>query len=287
MIHLYEKVCKTKDNKYGIVENNSNNPFLEGPCLITILAAPLSLKEVNGAMSQIAKLINPNIDTFYDKDKRIFGLGFGNYYSSDDRFSKIYPDDEWIDDFLNKYFYPLFLNNNNKIDPLLAMKNFRNITFLTYCGGTRLFLNLEKKIKSKMSDVGYSDTEIKLILSQICLAAISGNALYETNTSVLAVTFGDINDYYYGSNRKMLEGINSLGEGFLKYPSSIGFAINGNGDHKFKTHIIENKSLSSKITCFLNMSIENALTNREVLLAPITYEKIEKSFEEINKVKKR
>ena len=36
MVHLYEKVCKTDTNKYGIREVVDENPFEKGPCIITI-----------------------------------------------------------------------------------------------------------------------------------------------------------------------------------------------------------------------------------------------------------
>ena len=46
MVHIYEKICKTKENQYGIVERKEENIF-KSPCIITIIAGPIFLKNIN------------------------------------------------------------------------------------------------------------------------------------------------------------------------------------------------------------------------------------------------
>lgn len=279
MVHIYEKVCKTEDNQYGIKEIQEENLLKKGPCIITILALPTFLKNINGSLRQVAELVNPDIDFNYDPDRRIIGLGFGDYNEQYGRFSRMSPSREELEEFLSKYFYPLFLENNNKIDVLTAMKNFRNITFLTYCNGAKVFKAIEERIKEKMKESGYDDTEIKMIFSQVCLAAISGNVISRVGTSALALSFGDVNDGDYERNEQVIEEINNLGQGFINYGSSLGFAVSNDGEHSFKRHMTEDQELSSKISTFLNTSIENALENRNNdVISPITYEKNENAF---------
>ena len=283
MVHLYEKVCKTDNNKYGIKEIQGENPFKEGPCIITILALTAYLEDINGFLKYIAPLVNPDINTHYDPDRRLFGLGFGDFNEKYQRFSRVCPNIEEIEEFLNTYFYPLFIDNNKRIDTISAMKNFRNLTFVTYCNGANYFKLIEEKLKSKMQEVGYTNSDINMILSQICLAAISGETIKKNGTSTLAITFGDVNDYDYENDKKTKEDIKKLKQGFIDYDSSLGFAVAGDGGHSVRKHVIDNDILSSKIKIFLNTSIDNALENRNNdIINPITYEKLEKSFNNTN-----
>jgi hypothetical protein len=283
MIHIYEKVCKTRKNEFGVEEMDYENPFKKGPCVITILAITTFLKELNGAMRQVSELVNPEIDTSVNPDRRIFGLSFGEYDKKYDRFSSALPNQEDIDDFVEVYIYPLFTNNNCKIDLIQAMKNFRNLTFVTYCNGSKIFKRIEDAIKAKMIIVGYSEDEIGMIFSQICVAAISGNYLKKKGTSTLAMTFGDVNDHDFETNKDTIESINESGEGFITYDDSIGFGISGDGSHSFKKHMTEDPTLSSKISAFINASLDNALENKNSnTLIPITYEKIQRAFDQAN-----
>ena len=284
MVHIYEKVCKTENNQFGIVEISDENPIIKGPCIITILAMPMFLKNINSFLRQVAKLVNPEIDFNYDPDRRILGLGFGDYSEQDGKFSKMSPSQEELEEFLTMYFYPLFIENNSKINVLEAMKRFRNITFLTYCNGAKVFKAIEDRIKEKMKEVGYTDSEFRMIFSQVCLAAISGDVISRVGTSSLAISFGDVNDSEYERNERTIEEINNLGQGFINYDSSLGFAVANDEDHSFKRHMTGDSILSSKISAFLNTSIENALKNRnDEIINPITYEKIQKAFDEKSK----
>jgi len=77
MIHIYEKTCKTKNNTFGIIERQDKNIF-KTPCIITIIAGPIFLKNINGSLRQVANLVNPDIDNYYDENRKILGLGLEN-----------------------------------------------------------------------------------------------------------------------------------------------------------------------------------------------------------------
>lgn len=290
MVHIYEKVCKTADNIYGIIERNEPDIFKNEPCIITIMAVTIFLRDINGAMRQVAELINPDIDSCYDPERRIFGLGFGEYYEETGRFSRCKGMEDELKDFVEKYFLPLFIQDNHRIHYLEAMKNFQNINFVTYCDGTKTFNIIEDLLKQEMKKVGYSDNEMSLILSQICLGAISGNVLRRDgiSTSALAVTFGDLSDenfgYSFGMTRDKRKAVfNQPGhQGFINQDSSIAFARCGNDNHSFKRHMTGDNILSPMIKCFLDTSLNNALLNKDSSsFEPITYEKIEEAFDEL------
>lgn len=279
MVHIYEKICKTKENQYGIIERNDNNIF-KSPCIITIIAGPIYLKNINGSLRQVASLVNPNIDNFYDKDRRIIGLGFGDYKQEYERFTRITPTEEELEEFMQKYFYSLIEENNNKIDVFDAMKNMRNLTFVTYCNGALVFKKIESKLEQKMQSLGYTSSEMGLILSQICLAAISGDVIKRKSTKALAITFGDVLDKDFEKNKDIFSNNEKITEaGYISYDNSIGFGIIGDGEHSFKKHMTENPILSEKIQIFLNTSLDNSIYNqKEDIIEPLTYEKIENAF---------
>lgn len=134
-----------------------------------------------------------------------------------------------------------------------------------------------------MSEIGYSADEIGIILSQVCLAAIGGNVVSRMNTSSLAISFGDVNDYDFEQNRNIIRKVNDMRQGFINYDSSIGYAVAGDREHSFKKYMAEDSVLSSKISCFLNVSIDNALRNRNNdIIEPITYEKIQNAFADLD-----
>lgn len=287
MVHLYEKVGRTIDNEYGIREVIEENPFEKGPCIITVLAVTFTLKDINGAIRQVAQLVNPEIDNNYNLDRRVFGLGFGEYDLEKEMFSGFCGGVDQLQAFVKKYFSPLFIKDNQRIECLEAMKNIRNINFVTYCNGTENFKIIEYLLKQEMIRVGYSNDEISLIMSQICLAAISGNVMRKSETSSLTVTFGDIKDRYFragipSSKRKKITDKADY-QGFINDGSSIAFTMLGNGNHSFKRHMTGDDILSPMISCFLNTSVDNALENRNSsYFNPITYEKIEQSFDAID-----
>lgn len=283
MVHIYEKTCKTTNNEYGIVKIQDENVF-KRPCIITIIAGPIFLKNINGSLRQVANLVNPDIDNNYDNFRRILGLGFGDYKEEYGRFTRITPTEEELEEFMQKYFYPLIEKNNEKLDVFESMKNMRNITFVTYCNGALVFKKIENKLEQKMSSLGYTSSEIGLILSQICLAAISGDVIKRRGTKALAITFGDVLDLDFEKNKNIFSSNqNIVDRGYISYGDSIGFGIIGDGEHSFKKHMTENPILSEKIKIFLNTSLDNAIYNQEEdIIEPLTYEKMEIAFQNYN-----
>ena len=285
MIHIFEKVCIDKENPYGIKKIEEGNPFIEGPCVITILAKPVTIMSVNGSMREVTNIVNPDIDVHYDPDRRVFGLGYGDYSEEFYNFSHLLPEKEEVEEFVDKYFCPFFIKDNKKIDVIEAMKNFRNITFVSYCNGAITVNRIENALRDKMTEVGYSDSDINMILSQVCLAAVSGNVVKSRGSSMLAITFGDINDKFYETEDNTKESIKDEGK-FINFDNSLGYGISGDGLHNYRRYMTEDPEISPKIAAFINASLDNAIENKNnEVINPITYEKIDKALSENHKSK--
>lgn len=284
MINVFEKVCKTEKNEFGMEEVKDENPFGKGPCIITILPVPQFFSQINGFMRLVADIVNPDIDDNYDPDRRIFGLGFGTINRDMEVGVINYrpPVREDINEFLEKYFHPLFLKDGKPIDVFDAMKNFRNLTIVTYCDGAVRYKVIEGSLYNKLVSFGYTDADARMILSQICLAAVSGTVIRYKGSYATSICFGDAYDTDYFSNRGTQVGLEELGgSGYITFDSTLGYAIAGDGNHDLPTHMSSDTEVSRKIGILLNFSINNALENRNYqILNPLTYEKIENAFNE-------
>ena len=265
MVHLYEKKPKTYDNKYGIEEISKEDTFNEGPCVIVLLAQTYFLSNINGGMKLVSNLVNQDIDSKYNPYKRIFGVGFGDIsftgINEDSiSFTESTPDDEELNGFVDKYFLPLVSYNNSKIDKSIAMKNVRNVNFLTYCDGIQIYKKIENLLSHKMQYLGYTTEEIKQILSQICLAAVSTD---KTKDSIYATTimFNDKNDSSINGNLKEEES-NNL---FVLIDGFINFVIDADGKHDFNKYMKDDFNISSAIKSFLNAVLDNSFVNKNVV----------------------
>lgn len=281
MIHIYEKVCKNEEYPYGIKEITDENPF-KNPCIITLIAIPDEVKYINGSLRMVANLVNPEIDTKYNINKRILGLGYENHRN---------PTIEEINEFIDKYFYPIITEDNKKMEPIKVMKNLRNLTFLTYCNGARNFISIENNLIKKMKYIGYQNKDIKLILSQICLVSVTGNLMQSTGTNTTCIAFGDIYDQKYEPDYK--RGLNILNSLFQKeyvyvnYQSLLGLVTKITSEGDLYRYMLNDPIITSRIKTLLNMSLDNAIENVDIEnFNPLTYKKIEDVLEG-NKVLKK
>lgn len=274
MIHIYEKVNKNEKYAYGIKEIVDENPF-KNPCIITLIAIPDELKYINGSLRAVANLVNPQIDTEYKRDKRILGLGYGK---------RRVPTSEDLLEFVDNYFYPLVTKDNMKMDIIDVMKNFRNLTFLTYCNGARNFILLENALIKMMEYVGYQSSEIKMILSQICLVSVTGNLIQSMGTNTTCIAFGDIYDQKYELDYKI--GLNIMRSLFkreyvyVNYESLLGFVTARSSEGDLYRYMLEDPIITPRIKAILNTSLDNANDNKNSdSFNPITYKKIEDALE--------
>lgn len=257
MAILYEKKPREFINDYGIEEITDENVFMKGPSVIVILAMTWFLSNVNGAMRLVADLVNPNIDNIYDPNKRIFGMGFGNYAEEYEGFTTLTPEEDELEKFVIKYFLPLIISDGKRIALVDAMKNVRNINVITYCNGAKYYKIMENIFEKKMKELSYSNEEIKMILSQICLAAVSGNSLKNGQTKATTMTFGDINDKYFELPFKQGECTENYE--LIGSQNQFAFIVNGNGVHDFTKYMKTDETISKAIKSFINDALDSSI----------------------------
>lgn len=78
---------------------------------------------------------------------------------------------EYIKQLFNIILNPRITENNQKLPLDKVIENIRNITFLTHCHGSYVFLELEKIMQEKMTAVGYTKEEKNKIQKElVCIA---------------------------------------------------------------------------------------------------------------------
>ena len=248
MVHLFEKKPKTIDNPYGMEEVKDKEVFKQGPCVIVILAKTYLLSNLNGAMKLVSNLVNPDIDELYNPDRRVFGLGPSEMettpYTEDYTFLKDEPNHDEISNFVDTYIMPLISKNGKRISVDEAMNNMRNINIVTYCNGSLIYGIMEIVLAIRMRVLNYTEEEIDLIISQICLAAVSGDLEFN-KTRAATCLFTDKND-------TTDEG---LKESIKKYNNYYRYIVDGDGKHDLTKYMINDPKLSSAIKGFLNRAL--------------------------------
>lgn len=297
MIHVCEKVPKTKDCPYGIRKIEETNIF-EKPCVVTLIAVPNHLKEINGSLRCVANMVNPNIDDEVNTNRRIFGLGYGMFDGKSSSFSGRIPYPDEIDEFVETYMKNMFVEEEKKINVYEAMKRMRNITFLTYCNADTNILRIQNSMREFLEKYGYSNDEIDLIFCQMCVVTISSRNLTKIDNKTVLFNFADVSDTIAVDSQEMRSKLrNGISWGydgvkFANFGTFISCVTYGNDDHALYRYTDQNDKLGKLISTVLNTSLDNALLNcNSDTLNPITYEKIgnalESTLKDIHKDKQR
>ena len=75
MYRLYEKVPKSDEYEFGLkLLEQSDNPFKDGPCLISMIAIAMWEKDINGALNQGMEALR--LKTSHNENS---GIGLDNF----------------------------------------------------------------------------------------------------------------------------------------------------------------------------------------------------------------
>lgn len=265
MLQVYKKVEKSLDNPYGVVSiqdlEELNNPFLI--CLSAQDAIPKSVFGVVKEGARAARVYTTDeMAARFKIDE--FPVSFlGLEFAKDDTYKESY---EEIVDLL---IYPFLIGNGIKnVDDI--KKRARKINFMTYCDGTLTYSNIEKRLKIKFQKDGYSENDIKGILSQISLVAI-GTMIDTSDLEATTATFVDVNDseIYTGRTKgykKLLQEkqLKSM-YGHLGNANNVLYIFDGSGKHLLKEYFLDDNlvkpAISSVLAKFLQNSIDNEHNN--------------------------
>jgi len=131
MYRIYEKVPESDEYKFGLkLLEKSENPFKEGPCLVSMIAIAMWEKDINGALNQGMEALrlktnnnqNSGIE-LKDFEGRILSIAYGEPSEKAGIKGKkmsngIARKDGLDDEFTQKYLFPLIENDGKKIDVL-------------------------------------------------------------------------------------------------------------------------------------------------------------------------
>ena len=283
MYQLYERVEKSKEYMHGSKPIESDrNPFQEGPCLLCISAQvdnSLGWKSNFGITKQGMKMARMRVRGeqnagFYLKD---FPVKFLSMQLDKKDEEQSMTSQERIEAFTNRYLFPLISKDGQKIDPVQAMRNMRNVNIMSYCDGTLKVQAIERILMSKMEEIGYTAEECAQIQSQMCMFPISTDRL-SGNQKSICISFKDINDGEVSDNVTLEERATAkqsqIGESVFRYSDTeTAYLFDGDGEHNLKKYTKSGTAvpvcLSSVISKALENSIENSSSEKFI---PVTTE---------------
>lgn len=269
MYKLYEKVPKSKENLYGQREiKESENPFLEGPCLLCISAGGISMnRNVFGTTKEGIKMARMRVRGQKNAgfDLKDFPVKFLSLKYDTIGEEKNTTEKEKIDAFVNQYLQSLIANNGQKIDCIQAMKNMRNINIMSYCDGTKLVQNIEENLTEKMQKLGYTDEEIRNIQSQMCMFPIATYRLAGMQKST-CISFKDIHDTEVNDNVTKEENDlveqSIIGEDIFKYSENeMAYLFSGDGTHSLSKYTSDGIAMPVCLSSAISKALENSILN--------------------------
>lgn len=264
MLEVYKKVEKSMENLYGTITITSIDE-LEKPFLLCLSAQDMNPKSVFGIIKEGARAARVNTTDEVAAGFKIseFPVDFlGLKFEKDEIYQRNY--EEIVDSFI----YPFLVGNGDK-DVLEIKKRARRINFMTYCDGTLTYANIEKRLVNKLQNDGYSESDIRDILSQIALVAI-GTMVDTSDLKATTASFIDVNDIEIYNERT--DGYRRLLDsrqrksiyGRLKN-NNVLYIFEGSGNHSLKEYFLDSNvakpALSSVLSEFLQNSISNEHNN--------------------------
>lgn len=252
MFKIYKKCEKSIDRPNGVMEienlSEYNNPFML--CMSSDETVDNSIFGVIKEGARAARVCTT------------------------DEFAGGYKIDDMKVDFLGVKYFNEDVNNNSLVDdfiyPYLKKGDIkvqaRKINFFTYCNATRIYVEIEKRLREKLINDGYDDKNIKEILSQISLISVASDVDI-ANIYASGVLFKDINDPYVydyvsktASKKMSVLGRNTY-LGYLRANGPVLFAFNGTGEHSLKEYFKAGNLVKSSLCSVTSFLLDNSINN--------------------------
>ena len=272
MLRVYKKCEKSIDNLYGIKEITDFENY-DKPFMMCISAQDNIDKSVFGLIKEGARAARVRTsDEFaggYKIDEMLIdflGLKY-EYKSLKDKKS------DGLADFVYRY-----LRNGKDIK-----KQARKINFFTYCNGTNVYVEFEKKLKTMLLNDGFSEEGIKDILSQISLVSIASEIDIK-DIYAKGYLFKDVND------REVFDKVSKYGSQVMvrnnrestivnlnnkRKDSPIAFLCNGTGEHELKEYFKDGCIAKGAICACVSYLVSNSINNsKSSEFIPLDYNEI-------------
>lgn len=304
MHRFYEKVKESEENPYGMkpIEENEN-PLKNGPCLISILAIVEWESSVNAALNFGIQALRLNskhnqesqidLETF---GGRVLSIAYGepNPDEVSDRHGRKMKRESLLkkmdEDFIKKYFYTLIEENENRLDITKAMKNVRNVNFLSFCNSTSFILTMQELLAKRMKQLGYNEQETEQILSQMCVIGylsdiVAWKRIHKEKTFGTNISCIDVNDKELTIPDQVLEYVN---EKKIVCDDDGFFLIAGEGTHRPSRVFYEMSDVLLGISAAATTAMSNSIKNNQSeQFIPLNIQEILDKFDTIAEQKKK
>lgn len=264
MLKLYEKIARTEENLLGIQELEKETPIIgKEPCLLCISAQSMHPKSVFGIIREgmQAARIRTSQENGPGYDIKNFPSHFlGLSFQQDEEYKN-----QGVE-LAETYFLPILQKAGKKVEVQEAKNKLRNINILTYCDGTKTYIEAEKALKERMKQLGYSNEEEEDILSQISVIAIA--TMQDTSKiSASCTAFIDVNDteiwtpMIVSLKESLEKDKKKISQEAISKNSSICY-FNGPGHHSLKEYLKDTSLAKVPICTVVASSLNNSIYNQ-------------------------
>lgn len=247
-----------------ITKNNINRVF--NRIILPVLRERQNIKFtyiIDGDFEQTKHLVEQKLNSFAKQ------LRYKNR-EIDEMCRYIYPykknfEPEYLDKMFNAILLPRITDNVGERLPLeLAQQQIRKINFIAHCHGAYIALMMHERMKIKMQELGYSNTEINKIFSQLLVVALNPDCpLSVTHSPFISFCSGhDIQEMYKEAKHAgnhiiefVITHLSKIKTGFLGDNAGNVFFVN----HRF--YLIEDKERMDAVKLFMNLMHNNLIDN--------------------------
>lgn len=251
-MRVYKKCEKTVDNEYGIIEINSVSEITK-PVLICMS----SLEDDNstfgtikeGARAARVRTTDELAGGFKIDEMPVDFLGIRS--ETDGPFRNI------ADDFL----YPIIVKDR---DVSSMKKRTRKINFFVYCNAAQAYMQIENRLHERLLLDGFSEEDIRDVLSQISLVAIATNVNLN-HTLATTVIFKDVSDreVYDKVSRQAEKNLvrNNRMSTLVNLQNGLAYVYYGNSEHSLKNYLKDESMVKPSLCATVSRLIENSVMN--------------------------
>ena len=262
MLHIYKKCEKSLDNLHGIIEI-TNPSEIDRPFLLCLSAQDSYDKSVFGIIKEGARAsrvrTSDELASGYKIDEvpvDFIGVHYKRDTIKQKRSTAV----------LEELIYPYLSVAKTKED---LMKKARMINIFAYCDGTRTYLEIEQGLTNKLLNDGYSEEDIKDILSQISLVSIS-TEVDLSDVKATTILFKDANDvevydYISKMSRRKIEelGREAIIGTLKKNGNAIAYVYNGTGNHELREYLSDENIVKPALCAVICQLLTNSIKNKD------------------------
>lgn len=278
MVTMFQKIVKSKKNLFGFQELRKEDKPLLNPTMICLSAQARHAKSVYGIVREgmQAARLRTTQDRAAKYDLANFPVQFvGMSYD--------YQNKSFEDSIAQDYFLPILSNYGTRLPLEQAKQNMRNITFMTYCDGVRIYKDFEISLVKSLQELKYSNDEIKEIMQELVLVAVE--TMQDTSTC-LATSFQLVDtqdtEIWELGTKALIDGLEkqNTNHDFIRTGNHHGiYYYNGSGSHSIKAFFQTGNLANSIISIIVSQSLTRSIKHNN----EFSFESVQKMINSIIK----